>query len=57
MLTPPVALAALYFPFTGALCTVSSMVELFVLGWELLWSDCAELLRDGVSIVGESMRS
>jgi hypothetical protein len=57
MLTPPVALTALCLPFTGALFTGSSIVELFVLGWELLCGDCAELLRAGVGIVGESMRS
>lgn len=57
MLTPPVALAALYLPFASALCTGSSTVELFVLGWELLCGDCAVLLRAGVGMVGESMRS
>jgi hypothetical protein len=57
MLTPPMALAALCLPFIGALCTGSSMVELFVLGWELLCGDCAVLLRAGVGMVGESMRS
>lgn len=39
MLTPPIPLTALCLPLPGALCTGSSMVELFVLGWELLCGD------------------
>jgi hypothetical protein len=68
MLTPPMVMVASFSGVGVAECTGSSMVEVFVLGIELVWGDCAELDSPGVGgasfasfdsrgIVGESTRS
>jgi hypothetical protein len=57
MLTPPVAPAVLVLLSGDPFCTDSSTVDALVLGCELLSGDWVELLRAGVGIVGESMRS
>jgi hypothetical protein len=68
MLTPPMVMVATLSGVGVAECTGSSMVDVFVLGIELVCGDCAELESPGVGgasfdsftsrgIVGESTRS
>lgn len=68
MLTPPIEMPLSFWEDWVAECTGSSIVDVFVLGIELVWGDCAELDRAGVGggsfdsfvsrgMVGESTRS
>jgi hypothetical protein len=65
ILTPPTGRVVSFWGVGVDECTGSSMVDVFVLGIELLWGDCAELDSAGVGgasfesrgIVGESTRS
>jgi hypothetical protein len=68
MLTPPRVMVASFSGVGVAECTGSSIVDVFVLGMELVCGDCAELESPGVGgasfdsfasrgMVGESTRS